>query len=156
MFGLDTAKLQARAVEIIIILVCIVAIIGYWAYRTHEINTLKKENITEKIENKSLNDVAEKKQASDKITEKTNDDIAKGTASVEEKHDVIKQKATDTISNIEKDYTSKISTATDSGDKAVLRKQEDNQTSLVMINSLWDAYCDGKTGVAECQATTTN
>lgn len=116
-----------------------------WEARGSKIDALKKDVIIAKVENGSLKDTADTTAKSGAITEKINTAIAVDAKVIEKKHDKIANKVEAKVDAIDKIFDALPKTPEN-------KVQQDQQTSVALIDGLWESYCTAAPGATECAA----
>jgi hypothetical protein len=141
MFNLNEIELK------LVILTVIAIIIGSGIYDWHlknvKIAELQKIVTVQKIENDAMKNELAQKNAIAKVNEQANVAIIRDTAVVNTTHNAVISKMKSKIAKVEVSYKDK----TDPVSKA----KEDTETSTIMINGLWEEYCDNNPNNANCK-----
>jgi hypothetical protein len=111
---------------------------AYWSYtsRGEEIKTLEANAAVSTIAIGSLENTVVDQKGSAEIKEVINTAVVKDAEKITTRHDKISEKRKDKVQSIEKLFDELPKTQENIDER-------DTQTSVAMIDGLWDTYCSG-------------
>lgn len=156
MFGIAEALTLKFKLVLLGVALALLGLLWYgWKAKDIKIDTLQKTVAVEQVANNQLNNTVTKQVGTAAINEEITTETIKKTSESKQKQEAIRQKMQDRIKQIEqqpqKPASGNVVAASHSTSVVPTDAARDQQISEVIIDGLWESYCEGVPAATECK-----